>query len=216
MALQNLPGAGVETVSGVAVLQLPSQASALLYHPVRLRILEALLAPDSAAGLSRRMGIPRQTLNYHVLELLRVKLLARVGRRRNRNFNEQPYITAARGFVLSPDLLGSVAADPSHALDAFSAGHLLGLASLLQRELGRASEAAAKTGKRLSTLSIETKLRFRSAEERFAVELQRAVFGVVARHAGAYSDDEGKAGDGRPFRLVLGCYPVLSEKPVND
>ena len=54
MALQNLPGAGVETASGVAVLQLPSQASALLYHPVRLRILEALLAPDSAAGLSRR------------------------------------------------------------------------------------------------------------------------------------------------------------------
>ena len=120
--------------------------------------------------------------------------------------------------MLSPELLGSVAADPSHALNAFSAGHLLGLASPLQRELGRASEAAAKTGKRLSTLSIETKLRFRSAEERerFAVELQRAVFGVVARHAGAYSDDEGKAGDGRPFRLVLGCYPVLSEKPVND
>jgi DNA-binding transcriptional ArsR family regulator len=79
MALQNLPGAGVETASGVAVLQLPSQASALLYHPVRLRILEALLAPDSAAGLSRRMGIPRQTLNYHVRELLRVKLLVRMG-----------------------------------------------------------------------------------------------------------------------------------------
>jgi DNA-binding transcriptional ArsR family regulator len=192
------------------MLQRASQASALLYHPVRLRILEALLAPDSAAGLSRRMGIPRQTLNYHVRELLRVKLLARAGRRRNRNFYEQRYVTVARGFVFSPELLGSVGADPSHALDAFSAGHLLGLASLVQRELGRASEAAVQTGKRLATLSMETKLRFRSAEERerFAEELRRAVFGVVARHAGPYLDDEGKDAAGRPFRLVLGCYPV--------
>ncbi len=201
--------------AGVVLLQHAEQASAILYHPVRIRILEALLQPDSAAGLSRRMGIPRQTLNYHVRELLRAKLLTRAGRRRNRNFYEQRYITAARGFVLSPELLGSVAADPSHAQDAFSAGHLLGLASLVQRELGRASEAAAKAGKRVATLSMETKLRFRSAEERekFAEELRRAVFGVVARNAGAYEDSEGHAAEGRPFRLVLGCYPVPAEEP---
>lgn len=66
--------------------------------------------------------------------------------------------------MLSPELLGAIAADPSQAQDAFSVGHLLGLASLVPRELGVVSEAAAKAGKRVATLSIETKLRFRSAE----------------------------------------------------
>lgn len=205
--------AGAGGAAGIVLLQQAGQASAILYHPVRIRILEALLTPDSAAGLSRRMGIARQTLNYHVRALLRVKLLARAGRRRNRNFYEQRYVTAARGFVFSPELLGRLAADPSQAQDAFSAGHLLGLASLVQRELGRATEAAAKAGKRVATLSMETKLRFRSAEERerFAEELRRAVFGVVVRYAGADLDSAGKAAAGRPFRLVVGCYPVAEK-----
>src|SRR3974390_2038438 len=152
--------AAADGAAGIVLLQQAAQASAILYHPVRIRILEGLLQPDSAAGLSRRMNIPRQTLNYHLRELLRAKLLARAGRRRNRNFYEQRYVTAARGFVLSPELLGSIAADPTQAQDASSVGHLLGLASLVQRELGVVSAAAAKAGKRLATLSMETKLRF--------------------------------------------------------
>ena len=204
--------------TGITLLQQASQASALLNHPLRIRILQALLQPDSAAGLSRRMSIPRQTLNYHVRALMRAKLLHRAGRRRNRNFFEQRYVTAARGFVLSPELLGSLAADPSQALDAFSAAHLLGLASLLQRELGRASQAAARAGKRLATLSLETKLRFRSAHERqqFAEALRKAVFDVVARHAGPYLNEEGGAAEGRPFRLVLGCYPIPSQEQTHE
>jgi hypothetical protein len=76
----------------------------------------------------------------------------------------------------------------------------------------------SETGKRVATLSMETKLRFRSAEERekCAEELRRAVFGVVARHSGAYTTDKGKAADGRPFRLVLGCYPVPEEEPEKE
>jgi len=204
--------------TGIALLHQSSQVSALLCHPARIRILQALLEPDSAAGLSRRMSIPRQTLNYHVRALLRAKLLHRAGRRRNRNFFEQRYVTAARGFVLSPELLGSLAADPSQELDAFSAAHLLGLASLLQRELGRASETAARAGKRLATLSLETKLRFRSAYERqqFAEALRQAVLDVVARHAGPYLNEEGGATEGRPFRLVLGCYPTPSPEQTHE
>ena len=205
--------------SGIILLQQASQAAALLYHPVRLRILRALLAPDSAAGLSRRMHIPRQTLNYHVRALSRAKLLRPAGRRRNRNFFEQRYVTTARGFVFSPELLGSLAADPSQAQDAFSAAYLLGMASLVQRELGRASESAARTWKRLVTLSIETKLRFRSAHQRqeFAEALRAAILDVVARHAAPYLNEEGQAAEGRPFRLVLGCYPIPAEEaPKTD
>ncbi|HYW67680.1 MAG TPA: helix-turn-helix domain-containing protein [Candidatus Dormibacteraeota bacterium] len=204
--------------SGIILLQQASQAAALLYHPVRLKILQALLSPDSAAGLSRRMNIPRQTLNYHVGELLHAKLLRRAGRRRNRNFFEQRYVTTARGFVFSPALLGSLAADPSQAQDTFSAAYLLGLASLVQRELGRASESAAHAGKRLATLSIETKLRFRSAHQRqeFAEALRTAILDVVARHAAPYLDEEGHAAEGRGFRLVLGCYPIPSQEVVPE
>lgn len=200
--------------AGISLLQQPSQAAALLYHPVRIKILQALLAPDSAAGLSRRMSLPRQTLNYHLRALLRAKLLHRAGRRRNRNFFEQRYVTAARGFIFSPELLGSLAADPSQAQDAFSAAHLLGLASLVQRELGHASGAAARAGKRLASLSVETKLRFRSAQERerFAEELQRAVFSVVARYASPYLGRESHVAEGRPFRLILGCYPISAQE----
>jgi hypothetical protein len=64
----------------------------------------------------------------------------------------------------------------------------MALVSQWQGELARVSELANRAGKRLTTLSIESKLRFRSPLERqrFAEELQRAVFAVFARHAGAY------------------------------
>ena len=38
-------------------------------HPLRLQILSELTEPESAAGLARRMGVPRQQVNYHVRQL---------------------------------------------------------------------------------------------------------------------------------------------------
>src|SRR5262245_2965310 len=70
--------------SALGLLRQPAQAAALLYHPVRIKILAALVEPDSATGVARRMNLPRQTVNYHVRELARAKLLARAGRRRRR------------------------------------------------------------------------------------------------------------------------------------
>ena len=46
----------------------PQRAAALL-HPQRLRLLEAFVQPDSAAGVARRLGLPRQQVSYHVREL---------------------------------------------------------------------------------------------------------------------------------------------------
>lgn len=207
---------GAAASIGLDLVREHAQAAVLLYHPLRLKILAALLAPDSATGVARRMNLPRQTVNYHVRELARAKLLARAGRRRRRRMYEQCYVATARGYVLSPELLGKLAADPAQVADAFSASYLVGLASKMQTELGRVSELAQKAGKRLATLSINTELRFVSAAQRarFTEELQQAIVEVVGRHSSPFRNADGSATEGRPFRLVLGCYPIphASEK----
>lgn len=198
------------TGSGLDLVREPSQAAILLQHPLRLKILLALLEPDSATGVARRMKLPRQTVNYHVRELARAHFLARAGRRRRRHLYEQCYVATARGYVLSPELLGNLAADPAQVADTFSAKYLLGLASKLQSELARSADLAAAAGKRLATLSINTELRFITPEQRaaFTQELQRAIVEVAGRHSSPFSKADGSAAEGRPFRLVVGCYPI--------
>jgi len=200
--------------SSLALVREPAQAAILLHHPLRLKILAALLEPDSATGVARRMKLPRQTVNYHVRELARARLLARAGRRRRRHLFEQCYVATARGYVLSPELLGKLAADPAQVADTLSAKYLLGLASKLQSELARSLDLAAAAGKRLATLSINTQLRFTSPEQRaaFTVELQRAILEVAARHTSPFTNSDGSAAEGRPFRLMVGCYPIPAAK----
>ena len=204
--------------SAVSLLRQPTPAAALLYHPIRVRILEALLEPDSATGIARRMKLPRQTVNYHVRQLARARLLARAGRRKRRRMFEQCYVATAQGYIFSPELLGKVAADPRQVADHFSAAYLLGLASKIQTELGRALELSDKAGKRLATLSINTELRFTSPEQRaaFTEELNRAIVSVVGRHSSPYVNADGAPASGRPFRLVLGCYPIPPEKELSE
>jgi len=192
----------------------PMQAAILLHHPLRLKILAALLEPDSATGVARRMKLPRQTVNYHVQELARAGLLARTGRRRRRHLFEQYYTATARGYVLSPELLGNLAADPAKVAETFSAEYLLGLASKLQSELARSAELAAAGGKRLTTFSMNTELRFASSEQRaaFTQELQRAIVEVAAKHSSPFTKTDASELEGRPFRLVVGCYPIPPAK----
>ncbi|HXZ13969.1 MAG TPA: helix-turn-helix domain-containing protein [Candidatus Sulfotelmatobacter sp.] len=191
--------------------------AAALLHPLRLRILESLREPDSAAGLARRLRLPRQKVNYHVRELARSHFLERAGQRRRRNMIERRYRTAAQGYILAPDLLGRLGLPREKAEDAFSAAYLLGLMSLGQSELGRATREAKAQGKRLSTLSLSSELRFETPEQRarFAEELRRTIVDTVARHSSPYTQADGTPGRGRPYRLILGCYPIppkLEEK----
>jgi DNA-binding transcriptional ArsR family regulator len=198
------------------VAEMP-RAAALL-HPLRLRILDALREPDSAAGLARRLRLPRQKINYHVRELARARFLERAGQRRRRNMIERRYRTTARGYILSPELLGRLGVPQAQAEDAFSAGYLLGLLSLGQLELGRASREAAVQSKRLATLSMNSELRFESAEQRtrFTAELQRAIVELTAGHASPLIREDGTAGAGRPYRLILGCYPIPPKPSEED
>ena len=74
-----------------------AQAAALL-QPQRLRLLEGLSEPDSAAGLARRFGLPRQQVNYHLRELERVGLVELVEERRRGNCVER--VVVATGEAL--------------------------------------------------------------------------------------------------------------------
>jgi DNA-binding transcriptional ArsR family regulator len=190
------------------VAELP-RAAALL-DPLRLRILDALREPDSAAGLARRLNLPRQKVNYHVRELARARFLERAGQRRRRNMIEHRYRTTAQGYILSPELLGRLGVPQEQAEDAFSAGALLGLMSMAQAEVGRARREAAEAGKRLATLSVTSELRFESREQRarFAEHLRQVLVDAVGRYASPPTLADGTAGHGRPYRLVVGCYPI--------
>ncbi len=185
------------------------RASALL-HPMRLRIMEALTEPDSAAGLARRFGIPRQRVNYHVRELSRAGFLMRAGRHRRRNMVEQRYMAAARSYVLSPELLGSLGAEAHQVPDTLSATYLLALTTQAQGELARGVRESTAQGKRLATMSLASELRFESAEQRaaFARALESAVVDVVGRFSSPAKRDDGGVVAGRLYRMIVGCYPI--------
>ena len=183
------------------------RAGALL-NPLRLQILALARQPASASDLARRLELPRQRINYHVRALERAGFLRAAGRRRKRNMIEQRYVASARGFVLSPTLLGPVGADWRDIGDTASGDYLLALAEQLRRDVERAEREAG--GERVSTVSLKSQFRFESAAQRaeFTRALREAVVAVIARHATPNRTEDGRVGRGRAHRLVLACYPV--------
>jgi MOSC domain-containing protein YiiM len=81
----------------------PREAEALhaLAHPLRLRILDELREPASAAELARRLSESRQNLSYHLRQLARGGLVKRTGERRARSFTETLYQASADSLVVS-------------------------------------------------------------------------------------------------------------------
>jgi DNA-binding MarR family transcriptional regulator len=55
---------------------------ATLLSPLRMRVLEEMHEPESAASLAPRLGLSRQNLNYHLRELEREGFLEVVEIRR--------------------------------------------------------------------------------------------------------------------------------------
>jgi DNA-binding transcriptional ArsR family regulator len=194
-------GAGAGTLDVVAS---PARA-AMLLDPLRLRLLEGLREPDSAAGLARRLRLPRQRVNYHLRELEKQRLVELVGRKRRGNCTARILRATAQAYVISPAALGGVAADPASVKDRFSAAYLLAVTARTLCDVGELDERAQRSGRRLATLTLETELRFASAEARagFAEELATA----VARLVDKYHD--GEAAGGRPFRFVVAGHPAI-------
>ena len=183
----------------------PASASVAL-DPVRSRLLSELRTPVSAATLAGRMGLPRQKVNYH-LRTLEVHGLVRMdSKKRWGGLTERRLIATASAYLVSPDALGPAAADPARGMDRLSASFLEALAARVVREVGQLLRKSEEVNKRLATLSIDTEVRFRSADDRaaFSSELTAAVAALVSRY-----HDESTPG-GRRHRLMIGAYPTPS------
>jgi len=190
-------------VQDVQVIERP-EAAVAARDPVRARLLHELPVPSSAAGLAARVGIARQKVNYHLRALEAHGLVELAEERRHGGITERVLRASAAAYVVSPAAVTASAADPGASPDRMSAGYLVALAGRLVREVGQLARRADATGRRLPTLTIDTEIGFRSAEDRaaFADELTAAVLDLAAR----YHHD-----DGRPHRLVLAAHPVPEE-----
>jgi DNA-binding transcriptional ArsR family regulator len=185
-------------------IESPAQARTAL-HPLRLRLLEALSRGGAtAAALAERLSLPRQTVNYHLARLAEQRLVraeerGRVGRRIDRS-----YQLAARSYLIGPSALAGVGAEPEQIADRFSSAYLAAVAGRAQTDLALLRRAAARSGKRLATLTLEADVHFATPAEQhaFAEELAQAFAALAAR----YHRD---AGAGRTFRFFVGGHPAV-------
>ena len=188
-----------------------ARAATLLRHPLRGRLLALAREPISATDAAARLGETRQKVNYHVRLLERDGFLRHVDDRRRGNLVEHRYVATARAYVLDTEALGELAPAHVEAIeDGASAATLLALAARTQAEVARVMHAAAKASRAVPTLSLTADVRFTSAAQRsaFTEALADAIADVVARHADPARTPDGAPAPGRPYRLVLGCYPV--------
>ena len=187
-------------LAALQIVQSPEKAGVLL-QPGRLRLLEQLTEPDSAAGLARRLGVPRQKLNYHLRELERAGFVELFEERRKGNCIERVVRATAREFLVAPH------AGKATVADRFSAAYLVSVAARAIRDLATLCLRAGRAGKRIATLTLETEIRFASAESRAA--FSQELTASIAQLASKYHNE--RAEGGRPFRLVTVSYPALKK-----
>jgi DNA-binding transcriptional ArsR family regulator len=195
-------------VTDVSYIRQAGRAASLLKAPRRL-LLEQLATPDSAAGLARRLKIPRQRLNYHLRELEKDGLLECVEERRKGNCTERMLKATARAYVITPEALGALGRPADGPIDQFSADYLAAAAGRTIQEIAELESRARAEGRRLATLTIESEIRFASTTSRaaFAEDLADAVARLVAK----YHDDAAPAG--RRFRLLACVHPSIHRPP---
>ena len=198
--------------SAVQILRNPEEA-AIILDPVRLMLLENLDQPQSASSLSRVLNIPRQKINYHLREMEKAGLVRETETRKRGNCLERLVVATAKHYLVSPEALGKLGAgipDADAAQDRASPAYLLSTFSRGIRDLVELRQRADDAGMRLSTMTLETEVRFRSPTERGAFSQELAY--LLAQLIAQYNDTT--ATDGRTFRFVLGSYPFIA--PVAD
>jgi DNA-binding transcriptional ArsR family regulator len=189
----------------VHVLTDASQLAAAL-SPLRMRVLQEMQDPQSATTLSPRLGLSRQTLNYHLRELEREGFLELVQERPRRGCIERLLKVTSRAFVVNPALLGALADDPDQARDRFSSAFLIATATRLIRDVGLLDERARAVDQRLATFTMDCEVGFASpaAYRSFTGELADAVTRIAAKY-------DSQTAKSRRFRVVLGSHPAVTK-----
>ena len=186
------------------VIRSGAQASVLLDEARRSLVEQLAGGPDSASGLARRLGLPRQRVNYHLRALEKAGLVELVEERRKGNCVERVVRAVARSYFISPEALGALGRSLEEAQDRLSAAYLVAAAARTIREVTDVADKASAAGRRAATLTLDADIRFRTAAERraFAEELTETIANLVARY-----NDETAPGS-RSFRLLVGAYPA--------
>lgn len=187
------------------VIEDPRAASAAL-DPIRSRLLaELAVEPSSAAMVATKVGLSRQKANYHLKTLEDHGLVELAEVRMRGGITERVLRASAATFVVSPAAIAESGARPEEVDDRVSARYLVALAGRVVREVGALARKADASRRRLPTFSVDTKIRFRSAEDRaaFADDLTAAVLELAAR----YHHD-----GGRPYRLVIASHPAPADE----
>jgi DNA-binding transcriptional ArsR family regulator len=194
----------------IEVITDPAVAVAAL-DPIRSELLAELAEPASAAILATRLGLPRQKVNYHVRALEACGLAEVADKRQWGGLTERLLVSSAKSFVVSPEALGAVAADPKRSRDQLAASYLVALGARIVREVGDLWKRARKADKHLATLSIDAEVRFASPAARaaFTSELTQAITELVSRYHHASSA-------GRDHRLVVVSHPLPQASDRKD
>lgn len=176
----------------------------LALAPIRRRILAALTEPASAAGLSEKLGLPRQNIGHHLRALEAAGLIQLAGERRKRGFTERLFV-AARSYVFDPALM-QAPPDPDavEAQDRHAADHLISTASTIVRDVARMRQDAAAEGSRLLTLTVEADVTFAAPADfdTFTEEVSAAVAALARKYA---------APSGRRYRLTAVAHPAVAK-----
>ncbi|HSS44713.1 MAG TPA: hypothetical protein VLO07_05160, partial [Thermoanaerobaculia bacterium] len=85
----------------------------------------------------------------------------------------------------------------------------------VQSDVTRVWRQATREGKKITTLSIRSQFRFQNPRQReaFTRALSEAVVSVISRYTSPNLTPEGLPAPGRPYRLVLACYPYAPQTP---
>ena len=195
--------------SAVHIIDEAGVATAAL-HPLRLEILSELSEPESAAGLARRIGLPRQQVNYHIRQLEDQGLVKLVGERKVRNCIERLVQAVGRSYVISPAALGELAADPERIEDEASAAYLMAVVSQTVQEVAGLQHETSPSDRDTGTLALRADIRFQSqdAQNAFAAELTEEVSRLVTKYHVA------RASRRRRFRILASAYPAPTHEKV--
>ncbi len=171
-----------------------------LCHPTRVEMLEVLREPASSAAVARRIGQPRQRINYHLKALEEAGLVEKVATRRNGNFVESLYQSIARSFVVAPE----VAWQGSRRLEALRSQHsletLVALGERLQQDAAELLDRAAFDGEQIASAAVSVDATFATPADRAA--FMREYLESTTRLLEKYGSQQG---DG--YRCVFAAHP---------
>lgn len=188
-------------VAAMELLERDAQVRAAL-PPIRRRLLELLRQPASAAELSRRTGIARQKLNYHLRVLERAGLVELVETRQRRGCVERVLRATADELVVDPRLLAP--GERLRSRDRYAAEHLVDAAADIVRSVSRLRAGADAAQKRLLTFTIEADVTFGAPADvhAFTDALAESIAELAERFG---------AREGQRFRLLVGGHPTRGD-----